>query len=101
MKWDEPKLKFYKYYFLGNPKPVIMEAYSKEEADGMLQQLNEKTQVIDMNRLEDVRIEMPIMGISKRKRHGESFIWVGTDYSTDGWMLESEFNNKGDESVPN
>lgn len=89
-----PKIKFYKYYFSNNEKPVIMEAYSREDADAMLQQLNKKTKALDMSMLIDTKIEMPIMGISKRKRMGKTYIWVGNDYSTDGWMEETEFKNK-------
>lgn len=94
MDFDTPKMKFYKFFFNGKPKPVIMEAFNREEADRMLSRLNEKTQVINMDDLIDVRIEMPIQGVSKRKRHGEVFIWVGLDRSVDGWMLESEFQEK-------
>ena len=96
MEWNKPKIKFYKFFFIGKKKPVIMEAYTKEEADNMLSQLNDKTGVIDMSKLEDIRIEMPIRGVSKRKRMGNNFIWVGEDYSTDGWMEESEFKKRND-----
>ena len=85
------KIKFYKYFFRGSKKPVIMEALNRDLADEMLESLNEKTQVIDMSLLEDIRIESPVMGVSKRKRHGESFTWVGKERSVDGWMLDSEF----------
>lgn len=96
MEWNKPKIKFYKFYFTGKKKPVIMEAYTKEEADNMLSQLNNKTGVINMSKLEDIRIEMPIRGVSKRKRLGKQYIWVGEDYSTDGWMEESEFKTRND-----
>ena len=94
---SKQKIKFYKYYFKGVKKPVIMEAVNRDTADDMLNQLNQKTQAIDMSLLEDIRIEMPIMGISKRKRHGHNFVWVGLERSVDGWMEEGEFkevNNK-------
>jgi hypothetical protein len=94
MDWNKPKIKFYKYFFYKNKKPVIMEAYSRSEADNMLIQLNEKTQAVDWSDLVDVRIEMPIKGISKRKRLGKTYIWVGSDYTTDGWMEETEFKTK-------
>lgn len=94
MDWNKPKIKFYKYFFSKNKKPVIMEAYSRSEADNMLIQLNEKTQAMNMSDLVDVRIEMPIKGISKRKRFGKTYIWVGSDYTTDGWMEETEFKTK-------
>jgi hypothetical protein len=93
--WKENKIKFYKYYFLGVKKPIIMEAYDRKQANKMLSMLPEKTGVdINMTRLEDVKIEMPITGISKRIRFGNTHIWVGTKFTSDGWMLESEFLKK-------
>jgi primosomal replication protein N len=68
-----------------------MESYSKDEADNMLSRLSEKTNAIDLTALEDVRIEMPVRGVSNRKRHGKNHIWVGTDITSDGWIEESEF----------
>ena len=93
MDWDsENKIKFYKFYLKGLPKPIIIESYSFKEAKIMLSKLEEKSKTnIDENLIEDVRIEMPIKGISKRKRYGNQYIWVGTDKTTDGWMLEDEF----------
>jgi hypothetical protein len=93
MDWDSiNKIKFYKFYFKGVEKPIIIESYSLNEAENMLSKLSEKSKtIIDKNLIEDIRIEMPIKGISKRKRHGNEFIWVGTKTTTDGWMLESEF----------
>lgn len=96
MEWNKKKIKFYKFYFIGKKKPVIMEAYTKDEADNMLSQLNEKTGAIDLTKLEDVRIEMPIKGVSKRKRLGKDYVWVGVDYTTDGWMEETEFKTRND-----
>lgn len=96
MEWDKKKIKFYKFYFIGKKKPVIMEAYTKDEADNMLSQLNEKTGAIDLTKLEDIRIEMPIKGVSKRKRLGKEYVWVGVDYTTDGWMEETEFKTRND-----
>ncbi len=89
--WSKPKMKFYKYFFMGNPKPVIMEAYSKDEADKMLQHLSQKTEVLNLKHLIDVRIEMPVKGVSQRKRHGKNHIWVGIDVTSDGWIEENEF----------
>lgn len=96
MEWNKKKIKFYKFYFIGKKKPVIMEAYTKDEADNMISQLNEKTGAIDLTKLEDVRIEMPIKGVSKRKRLGKEYVWVGVDYTTDGWMEETEFKTRND-----
>lgn len=94
MEWDKPKIKFYKYYFSNNEKPVIMEAYNREEADNMLLLLNEKTQKLDYSCLKDVRIEMPIKGLSKKTRMGITYIWVGIENSQNGWIEETEFQKK-------
>jgi hypothetical protein len=36
---------------------------------------------------------MPLKGVSKRKRHGKTFVWVGLEYSIDGWMDEKDFKH--------
>lgn len=84
--------KFYKYFFLGVEKPIIMETESKSEADEMLNFLVSKpNSKVDMKNYIDFRIEMPLIGISKRKRKGQDFVWVGKNTTTDGWMLKTEF----------
>jgi hypothetical protein len=86
------KIKFYKYFFKGIEKPIIMEAESKDIANNMLQQLGLNSHTnIDMSLLEDVRIEMPILGVSKKKRKGIDFVWVGKENSSDGWIERTQF----------
>jgi hypothetical protein len=54
---------------MGMEKPVIMEAEDRYIAYEMLKQLSFKSQTkIDMNKLEDVRVETPLIGISTKKR---------------------------------
>ncbi len=87
------KTRFYKYYFLGLEKPIIMEAENKNKADEMLVELQYKSNTpIDINRLIDVRVETPIVGISTRKRKGNEFVWVGKEYTSDGWLLKEEYD---------
>ena len=70
-----------------------MEAESKNKADEMLVELQYKSQTpIDINRLIDVRVETPIVGISTRKRKGNEFVWVGKEYTSDGWLLKEEYD---------
>lgn len=86
-------IRFYKYYFIGNDKPIIMEAENRLQADQMMQELKERSKVpISVKNLIDVRIETPIIGISKRKKKGNEFIWVGLEHTTDGWLLQSEYD---------
>ena len=87
------KIRFYKYYFNGVDKPVIMEAEDRNTADRMMQQLKETTNAnISAKNLIDVRVETPIAGISKRKRNNQEFVWVGKEFTSDGWLLQSEYD---------
>ena len=99
------KIRFYKYYFLGVDKPVIMEAEDRLTADQMMQKLKENTSVnLNAKNLIDIRVETPIVGISKRKRHNKDYVWVGNEFTIDGWLLQTEYdeiqklknNNKND-----
>lgn len=86
-------IRFYKYYFIGNDKPIIMEAETRLQADQMMQELKERSKVpISVKDLIDIRVETPIIGISKRKKKGNEFIWVGLEHTTDGWLLQTEYD---------
>jgi len=87
------KIRFYKYYFTGKDKPVIMEAEDRISADKMMQQLKLNTNVnLSAKDLIDIRVETPIIGISKRKRHNQEYVWVGNEFTSDGWLLQSEYD---------
>ena len=87
------KTKFYKFYFKGLAKPIIMEAENKDLAFQMLDRLSEKSNTnIDLNLLEDIKLETPLLGISTKKRNGISLTWVGKENSSDGWIETDEYN---------
>lgn len=87
------KIRLYKYYFIGVEKPIIMEATDRGSADKMMQQLKEKTNAsISPKNLIDVRVETPIAGISKKKKNNQDYVWVGKEYTNDGWLLQSEYD---------
>jgi putative N-acetylmannosamine-6-phosphate epimerase len=87
------KIRFYKYFFRGVDKPVIMEATDRTSADQMMQQLKQNTTAnLSAKDLIDIRVETPIIGISKRKRHNQDYVWVGTEFTSDGWLLQTEYN---------
>lgn len=70
-----------------------MEAENKNDADQMLVELQYKSQTsIDFNKLVDVRVETPIVGISTRKRKGNEYVWVGKEYTSDGWLEKEEYD---------
>ncbi len=86
------KTKFYKYYFRGMEKPLTMEAEDKQTADQMLVQLSIKSKVrMKTADLIDVRIEMPLFGITTKKRSGIDYVWVGKDKTSDGWLELEEY----------
>ena len=87
------KIRFYKYYFTGKDKPVIMEAEDRLTADKMMQQLKQNTTAnLSAKDLIDIRVETPIVGISKRKRHNQDYVWVGNEFTSDGWLLQTEYD---------
>ena len=95
---NEP-IKFYHFFFSGVEKPIIMEAKSRELADAMLEEFGSRIgNPIPYDRLQDIRVEVPVTGISTRIRNGETYVWVGSDRSADGWMLEEEFKKRSNES---
>ena len=87
------KIRFYKYYFTGKDKPVIMEAENRITADQMMQQLKQNTTAnLSAKDLIDIRVETPIIGISKRKRQNQDYVWVGNEFTSDGWLLQTEYD---------
>jgi hypothetical protein len=70
-----------------------MEAEDRITADQMMQQLKENTTAkLSAKDLIDIRVETPIIGISKRKRHNKDYVWVGTEFTSDGWLLQTEYD---------
>jgi hypothetical protein len=88
------KIRFYKYYFRNVDKPIIMEAENRSIADDMLRELATKPNVnIDFKKLQDIRMETPIVGISTKNRKGIEYTWVGKEYSSNGWIEKQEFES--------
>lgn len=86
------KTMFYKYYFRGMDKPIIMEAEDRQTADQMLVQLSVKSKVrMKTADLIDVRIETPLFGITTKKRNGIEYVWVGKEKTSDGWLELKEY----------
>jgi hypothetical protein len=69
-----------------------MEAPSRFVADEMLFAFGDRTNPIPMERLIDVRVESPIVGVSKTKRFGKTYVWVGSEITSNGWLEEEKFN---------
>jgi hypothetical protein len=86
-------IRFYKYFFIGMKKPITMEAFDKLTADKMLNKLSVLSRTnIDLKNLIDVRIETPLFGITTKKRESKEYVWVGIDKTSDGWILQEEYD---------
>jgi hypothetical protein len=85
-------IKRYKYYFYQLEKPLIMEAESRQVADGMLISLNQNVGgVMDIKDLYDLRVESLIIGTSFKIKNKKNHIWVGINHTKDGWIEEAEY----------
>jgi hypothetical protein len=93
--FDKPTIRLYRYYFLGLPKPIIIQAYDKVEAratiDRIWKQLSPDYQ---KSRIIGETVSVPIFGVSKRTEGDKTYVWVGKEYSSKGWMESTEFEKK-------
>lgn len=86
---NEMTIKFYKYYFNGQDKPVIIEAVSKQSANYALEQIlpSLTSKGYDLRDLKDMKVETPLVGVNKKKHQGKSFVWT-----SEGWIEDNENN---------
>lgn len=93
--FDKPTIRLYRYYFLGLPKPIIIQAYNKVEAreaiDKIWGQLGKEYQ---NSRIIGETVSVPVFGVSKRVEGEKTYVWVGKDYSKSGWLESSDFEKK-------
>jgi hypothetical protein len=79
-------IKFYKYYFDGQEKPVIIEAVSKQSAHYALQQILPKLSEkgYNLQDLKDMKVESPLVGVNRKQYQGKSYVW-----GVDGWVEDN------------
>lgn len=78
-------IKFYKFYFNDKEKPITIEAVSKASAYHHIEKIMPEIEEhgYQLQNLVDVKVENPIVGISRKKNQGKNFIWT-----TEGWIEE-------------
>lgn len=83
---NEMTIKFYKYYFDGQEKPVIIEAVSKQSAHYALQQILPKLSEkgYNLQDLKDMKVESPLVGVNRKQYQGKSYVW-----GVDGWVEDN------------
>lgn len=93
--FDEPRLKLYKYYFLGLKQPVIIEAYDQDSARNMMDKvLSQLPEAYKQSKIVGQTVSVPLFGITERDRGERKVVWVGKKYSKDNWMDKETFAKK-------
>lgn len=90
----EDRALFYHYYFKGLSKPLIIQAYDKQEASRYV--LDHISRVHDRTGIEviDMRITSAIFGETEYTEKDKVYVWCGKKYSPSGWMLKEEFQKR-------
>jgi len=84
---QEMTIKFYKYFFNGQEKPIIIEAVSKQSAHYALEKIMPKLSEkgYDLRDLKDMKVENPLVGVNRKQYQGKSYVW-----SVEGWIEDTE-----------
>lgn len=84
----KPRIFFYKYYFSGKEKPVVIEARNAAAADRKIEDLYDflLDKGYDCKNIINTTVEEPLEGIStKTLEDGQTYVWVGPE-TRDGWI---------------
>lgn len=81
---------FYKYYFEGFEKPLIIQANSRIEADILLSDLKNEMDINDLLLL-NVMISKPITGVTEKTERGIVYVWAGLNNVPGGWVEKDKF----------
>lgn len=93
--FDKPTTRHYKYYFLGIPEPIIIEAFDEQTArryiDDNLPRLPEPYK---SSRIIGQTVTVPAFGVSERDIEGTKYVWVGKKHTKTGWIPKKDFKDK-------
>lgn len=78
---------FYKFFFNGVDKPIIIEAMNKDEAVGFLTLRPDYVPAPVVN----LYVFKPLFGITEKVEDGVTFVWCGFQNSFNGWMEKGKF----------
>ena len=93
--FDKPTIRIYRYYFLGIPKPVMIQAFNKVEARNTIERIWSRLgKEYQQSRIIGETVSLPVFGATTRVEGEEEYTWVGKDYSPNGWIKSSDFEKK-------
>jgi hypothetical protein len=95
MSWKKiNKIKFYCYYYEGINIPIMIEARNKVSARQILRNIRSTLpDIYQKSFVVGETIKPPVTGISTKKVNGKDYVWVGEDYTPDGWIEREKYNN--------
>lgn len=93
--FEKPTVRLYNYYFLGIDKPVMIQAYNRDEARNLIRavQLN-LPEIYKGKKIIGETVVVPAFGVTERVHNGKVLVWVGMDFSKNGWMEKDAFRKK-------
>jgi hypothetical protein len=92
LPFEKNIIRFYKYYFEGIEKPLIIEAKNKDDSwQFLVSEINKRPYLHDINLINQT-ITTPIFGVTKKEEKGVEYIWCGFENSDTGWMSKVEFS---------
>ena len=93
--FDKPTIRLYRYYFLGLPKPIIIQAYDKVEARATIDRIwGQLAKEYQQSKIIGETVSVPVFGVSTRVEGDKTYLWVGKEYSKNGWMESSEYQKR-------
>jgi predicted GTPase len=93
--FERPNLRLYKYYFFGLANPITISAYNSKEARAAMDRIWSKLPPpYQKSRIIGETVSLPVFGVTERTEGNRTFIWVGKEYSTSGWMDKDEYKKR-------
>ena len=93
--FDKPTIRLYRYYFLGIAKPIIIQAHDKVEARATIDRIwGQLAKEYQQSKIIGETVSVPVFGVSTRVENDKTYLWVGKEYSKNGWMESNEYQKK-------
>jgi hypothetical protein len=92
---EKHTIRIYSYFFYEIDKPIKIEATSSKEARVILNNIfHTLPPDYQASKIVGETVSIPVKGVTKKIINGTTFIWVGLEKSTNGWMDLKYFKKK-------